>query len=89
MIILPFFPKRGCWNLSKSHLLSIRISRIKVLKSGNYSQKKNKTKRETSDGRCELLWKNLYVVASRLLGDEMTVNPIIHSKSERSKVKQT
>ena len=29
-----------------------------------------------------------YVVASRLLGDEMTVNPIIHSKSERSKVKQ-
>ena len=42
MIILPFFPKRGCWNLSKSHLLSIRISRIKVLKSGNYSQKKIK-----------------------------------------------
>ena len=61
MIILPYFPKRGCWNLSKSHLLSIRISRIKVLKSRNYSQKKNKTKCETSDGRCELLWKNLYL----------------------------
>ena len=42
MIILPYFPKRGCWILSKSHLLSIRISRIKVLKSRNYSQKKKK-----------------------------------------------
>ena len=41
MIILPYFPKRDCWILSKSHLLSIRISRIKVVKSRNYSQKKN------------------------------------------------
>ena len=60
MIILPYFPKRGCWILSKSHLLSIRISRIKVLKSRNYSQK-NKTKCETSNARCQLLWKNLYL----------------------------
>ena len=58
MIILPCFPKRGCWILSNSHLLSIRICRIKVLKSRNCSQK-NKTKCETSDARCQLLWKNL------------------------------
>ena len=105
MIILPYFLKRGCWILSKSHLLSIRISRIEVLKSRNYSQN-SKTNYETSDPRYQLLWKNLYlgvrkkyqsqvskqckyyVVASRLLGDEMTVNPIIHSERERSKVKQ-
>ena len=42
MIILPYFLKRGCWILSKSHLLSIKISRIKVLKSRNYSHKKIK-----------------------------------------------
>ena len=106
MIIFPYFPKRGCWILIKSHLLSIKISRIKVLKSRNYSQK-NKTKYKTSDTRCQLLWKNLYmglrkkyqsqvskqckyyVVASRRLGDEMTVMTImIYSDSERSKVKQ-
>ena len=110
MIILPYFLKRGCWILSKSHLLSIKISRIEVLKSRNYSQN-SKTNYETSDPRYQLLWKNLYlgvrkkyqsqaskqckyyVMASRLLGDdfigdEMNGNPIIHSESERSKVKQ-
>ena len=54
MVILPYFPKRGCWILSTSHLLSIKISRIKVLKSRNYSQK-NKTKYKTSDAKCQLL----------------------------------
>ena len=106
MIILPYFLKRGCWILSKSHLLSIKISRIEGIKKSQLFTQKNKTKYKTSDTRCQLLWKNLYlglrkkyqsqvskqckyyVVASRLLGDEMTVNPIIHSERERSKVKQ-
>ena len=50
MIILPYFPKRGCWILSKSHLLSIKISRIKVLKSRNYSQKIKLNMRRPTQG---------------------------------------
>ena len=50
MIILPYFHKKGCWILNKSRLLSIQISRLRVLKSRNLIAQKMKRNMSSTQG---------------------------------------